>query len=242
LTAALVIGGAGHAFAQECPRSDPAGPGTPSRVRTLEGRLVFHDDIRGYFELKLDRPQCGEGSVQLTADKYASLEVFRGCRVSSTGIIDFSPTGYYSLEEFQFVTRIEPAGACSRQAPFPDYSRAKPAPSVRAYRVDMHVDYRPGDHPVEFRITSAGRELRPWQAYASYDLTGGMVLYGHCADGFVIDDVFGTAQARPSHFDEPGTPADMAAFDPENAADAGKRDLRLGYTCVRQPHGERRKK
>jgi hypothetical protein len=38
------------------------------------------------------------------------------------------------------------------------------------------------------------------------------------------------------HFDEPRTPEDMAAFDPESAAAAGKTDLHLGYTCIREPH------
>jgi hypothetical protein len=66
-------------------------------------------------------------------------------------------------------------------------------------------------------------------------LTGGFVLYGHCAEDFVLDKVFGTAQAKPSHFDEPRTPDDMAAFDPESAAASGKKNLHLGYTCVRQP-------
>jgi len=89
--------------------------------------------------------------------------------------------------------------------------------------------------PVVFRVTSAGKELQPWQAYASYDLTGGFVLYGHCGDGFVIDKVFGTPEAHPSHFDEPRDPADMAAFDPKSAAASGKKVMHLGYTCVRNP-------
>jgi hypothetical protein len=98
----------------------------------------------------------------------------------------------------------------------------------------MHVNYEPGDHPIVFRVTSAGKELRPWQAYASYSLTGGFVLYGHCGDGFVVDGVFGTPEAHPGHFDDPRSAGDMAAFDPESASAAGKKDLQLGYTCVRE--------
>jgi hypothetical protein len=98
----------------------------------------------------------------------------------------------------------------------------------------MHVNYEPGDHPIVFRVTSAGKELRPWQAYASYSLTGGFVLYGHCGDGFVVDRVFGTPEAHPGHFDDPQSAGDMAAFDPESASAAGKKDLQLGYTCVRE--------
>jgi len=134
---------------------------------------------------------------------------------------------------YQDVQAIESVGQCERQPPFPDYSKVKPNKAIRAYRVDMHVDYEPGDHPVVFRVTSAGKELRPWQAYASYDLTGGFVLYGHCGDGFVVGKVFGTPEARPRHFDDSRSSGDMAAFDPESAAAAGKKDLQLGYTCVR---------
>jgi hypothetical protein len=91
----------------------------------------------------------------------------------------------------------------------------------------MHVDYRPGDHPIVFDVRTGKRELRPWQAYASYMLTGSYVLYGQCAEGFAVDKVFGTPAARPSH-------VDSAAFDPESAAQVGKTDLNLGYTCIRE--------
>jgi hypothetical protein len=134
---------------------------------------------------------------------------------------------------YQDVRVIEPVGECQRQPLFPDYSKAKPDKAIRAYRVDMLVNYEPGDHPVAFFVTSAGKQLRPWQAYANYWLTGGFVLYGHCAEGFVVDKVFGTPEAHPGHFDDPRSPGDMATFDPESAAAAGKRDLRLGYTCLR---------
>jgi hypothetical protein len=41
------------------------------------------------------------------------------------------------------------------------------------------------------------------------------------------------AAGESGHFDEPRSPEDMAAFDPESAAAAGTKDLQLGYTCVR---------
>ena len=198
--------------------------------------MVFHDDIRGWFELKLEQPQCGQSSIQLisTQTKGTVLQVLRGCRVRSKGSLDFSWTGYYTLDVFQDVQQVEAVGKCERQLPFPDYSKVKPDKAVRSYQVEMLVDYEPGDHPIIFHVTNAGKELRPSQAYASYYLTGGFVLYGHCGDGFVVDDVFGTPEARPQHFDEPRTPDDMATFDPEGAAAAGKKLLRLGYTCVRE--------
>ena len=66
-------------------------------------------------------------------------------------------------------------------------------------------------------------------------MTGGFVLYGHCGEGFVVDTVFGTPEARPSHFDEPRSETDMASFDPETAAAHDVWDLHLGYTCIRAP-------
>jgi hypothetical protein len=202
----------------------------------LQGSLVYHDGIRKWFELRLIHPTCGQASIQLIALKnsWASLEVLRGCRVKSTGPIDFSTTGYYSLDTWQSVERIEAEEPCTRQLSFPDHSTDRPEQAIQEYRVEMHVEYALGDQPIVFRITSGGRELRPWQAYASYMLTGGEVLYGYCGEGFIIDRVFGTALANPAHFAEPHSSEDMAMFEPETAAAAGKSDLDLGYTCVRE--------
>ena len=232
---ALVICAVVTASGQVCPKPGEMGPSVKSEARTLEGQLVFHDDIRRWFELKLDQPQCGQTSIQLVRGErdWTPLEVLRGCRVRSMGAIDFSHTGYYSLDTYQFVEEIQSVGTCERKLPFPDYSGAVPDKAIRAYRVDMYINYEPGDHPIVFRVSSSGKELQPWQAYASYYLTGGFVLYGHCGDGFVVEKVFGTPQAKPGHFDEPRTTDDMAMFDPESAAASGKKDLHLGYTCVR---------
>lgn len=226
------------AIAQQCPKTSPTGPTIPSEKRTLEGLLVFHNGIRQWFELKLGQPQCGQRSVQLVRDEqrdWTPLEMLRGCRVRSRGAIDFSPTGYYSLDTYQSVDEIEPVGACTRKPLFPDYSKARPDKAISAYRVEMDVDYETGDHPIVFHVSSSSKELRPWQAYASYMLTGGFVLYGHCGEDFVVDKVFGTPEANPSHFTEPRDSGDMATFNPEGAAAAGKKHLRLGYTCVRNP-------
>jgi hypothetical protein len=220
---------------QQCPQSSAKEPDIPSQVRTLQGQLIYHDGIRKWFELKLDQPQCGQASIQLVQD-WKQLQILRGCRVSSKGQIYFSPTGYYSLDLSQTVAHIEPVGTCALQPLLPDDSiKPKPDKAVREYRVDMHVNYSPGDHPVLFRVTSAGKELQPWQAYASYMLTGGFVLYGLCGDGFVVDNVFGTPLASPSHFTESRDSGDMAMFEPESAAESGKTDLHLGYSCLRKP-------
>jgi hypothetical protein len=191
--------------------------------------------MRQWFELKLDKPQCGQTSIQVAPlEDSTHIEIFRGCRVRSRGELDYRITGYISLEMYQNLRTIEPIGKCERKAPFPDYSNAKPDSGIREYRVDMILNYKRGDHPIIFRVTNAGKELRPWQAYASYFLTGGSVLYGNCGEGFVVDKVFGTPEANPGHFDQE-SPDDMATFDPESAAAAGKWHLQLSYTCVRNP-------
>lgn len=223
--------------AQSCPQDSANGPANPSQPLTLQGKLVYHDGIRQWFELRLDQPQCSQSSIQVipNGDDWSPIQVLRGCRVRSTGEVYESPTGYYSLDLAQSVTTIEPVGTCTRQPLLPGESKAKPDPAIRQYRVEMDFLYASGDHPIHFRVTSAGKELHPWQAYASYTLTGGFVLYGHCANGFVVGKIFGTPQANPSHFTEPRDASDMAAYDPESAASSGQKNLHLGYTCIRKP-------
>jgi len=164
------------ALGQECPQSSKDGPSAPSEVRTLEGTMIYHDSIRQWFELKFDKPDCNQASIQLLGGEKlrTHLEVLRGCRVRTTGRLDISGTGYFSLDTFQSVQTIVPVGQCVAKPAFPDYSRANPDKTIRAFRVDMQIDYEPGDHPVVFRVTSAGRELHPWQAYANYWLTGSL--------------------------------------------------------------------
>lgn len=221
------------ARSQQCPTEVKDGPSQPSEARTLEGQLIYHDDIRQWFELKLDRSECGQPSIQLVPlddtrlqKGSNSLETLRGCRVRTKGTLDIPFTGYYSLDLFQEVKEIEPVGACTKQPPFPDYSKVKPDKSVRRYRVEMIIDYEPGDHPIQFHVTSKGKELHPWQAYANYMLTGEFALWGYCADDFVVGKAFGTPEAKPQVIE-------AAAFDPESAAAAGKTKLHLGYTCER---------
>jgi hypothetical protein len=238
----LFICAALPARGQQCPKENPNGPSQPSEARTLEGQLIYHDGIRKWFELKLERPECGQESVQLlqglhawAPDNPASLETLRGCRVRAKGALDLSPTGYYTLDLYQAVEEIEPVGECTKQPPFPDFSKARPDKSIRSYRVEMTIDYEQADHPIFFRVTSGGKELKPWQAYASYFLTGGFVLYGYCAKRFAVDRVFGDSEAAPDHFEGQGEPGDAAMFDPESAAGTAKKKLQLGYTCMRVP-------
>jgi hypothetical protein len=144
---------------QECPQANATGAITASQRRTLEGLLVFHDGIRQWFELKLNQPKCEQTSVELVRGErdWSPLQVLRGCRVRSKGAVDFSGTGYYSLDTYQSVDEIEPVGTCRQQSPLPDFSKAKPVKAIASYRVEMDVDYEPGDHPVLFYVSSRAK-------------------------------------------------------------------------------------
>ncbi len=229
---------------QQCPKENPNGPSQPSESRTLEGQLISHDGLRKWIELKLDRPVCGQESVELFPGRSAfysgspsALETFRGCRVRTEGFLGGPASGYYTLDINQSVGEIEPAGECTRKPPFPDYSKSKPDKSVRRFRVEMTIDYKQADRPIYFRVTSEGKELQPWQAYARYFLTGGYVLYGYCAKGFIVDQVFGDPAAGPQHFEARGDPDDSAMFGPPEgpSGESYKMKLHLGYTCARVP-------
>src|ERR1019366_2492556 len=169
-------------LAQQCPVEKKDGSTVASESRTLMGQLIYHNGLRQWFELKLDKPECNQTSIQLVAgegfapDYWSNFETMSGCRVTTKGELDFSPTGYYSLDVFQTISEINPIDPCAKQPPLPHEKKVKPNPSIRNYRVEMTLDVSPGDHPILYKVTSNGKELKPWQAYASYWLTGGFVL------------------------------------------------------------------
>lgn len=228
----------GIALGQQRSQATVKEPKIPSQAETLSGQLVFHDGLRKWFELKLDRAQFGEGSIQLIpgAEDPNPMLALRGCRVRSKGLIFSSPIGdpYYSLHTTQSVQHIEPVETCTLKPPIPSSGNGTaPDQDVHDYQVDMRVNSSPGDHPVIFRVSSAGKELQPWQAWARYELTRDFALNGLCDGGFVVDQVFGTLQARPAHLIVPQDSQNIAVFDLRSAALSGKTDLQLGYTCVR---------
>jgi hypothetical protein len=242
VAALLFVCAALPARGQQCPGENPNGSNQPSESRTLEGQLIYHDGMRKWIELKLDHPECGQKSIELFPGRSAfssgspsALETFRGCRVRTKGGLGGAASGYYTLDLNQGVEEIEVIGTCKKQPPSPDFSKAKPDKSIRSYRVEMTIDYEQADRPIFFRVTSEGKELRPWQAYARYFLTGGYVLYGYCANGFIVDQVFGDSEAMPQHFEERGSPYDAAFFDPDDTDGVVNKILHLGYTCKRVP-------
>lgn len=213
----------------ECPRQYSDGSYIDGYSRTLTGSLVFHDDLRQWLSLKLDAPVCGLQELELvhTDEMHPlKLEVFRGCHVAVTGILGLPATGYYSAELYQDVDRIEPAAGCVRKARFPDYSKLKPAPAIRSYRVAMWFNYG-SDGPLHATVTTGGRSLGPWQVYTSYFLTGEFAFYGYCADGFLMEHLAGTPAAKPWMVDN------YFAMDPESAAEKNVHEIKVGFTCTR---------
>jgi hypothetical protein len=225
------------AGAQSCPEENPNGPSKESASRTLTGKVVYHNEIRQWFGLQLDKPVCGLTEIQLLQGGGAFevdesnahlIETYRGCSVTVQGALGIPGTGYYSAELYQNVDKIDPALDCVRQPAFPDYSKAKPDPSVHNYRVSMHLDYSARGGHIVFTARSRNRLLIPWQAYANYWFTGGYVLYAYCTDGFEIGSFKGTPEAKP------WLPDNSIAMDPESAAEKHITQLRLDYTCHRE--------
>lgn len=220
------------ATAQSCPSANPNGPSKDSAPQTLSGKLVYHDGLRQWLGLQLDAPTCGQKEIQLIPAEidephWRLLDVLRGCRVTVQGPLGLSPTGYYSTDLYQTADKIEPGPGCVRQPAFPDYSKSKPDPSIRSYRVAVRIDYL-GDH-IPITARNGNRILTPWQAYANYQLTGGFGLYAFCADGFDVIHFTGTPEAKPWLIDT------YLAMDPETAAQKHVTHLRLDYTCRRDP-------
>jgi hypothetical protein len=222
------------AGAQECPREGATGPSVASVPRSLTGLVVYHDELRQWLELKLDTPVCGVHSVQLLRSMGAfevdegnarKLEMWRGCHITTRGPLGVPGTGYYSADQYQDVTAIRPSADCVKKTPLPDYSHAKPATDVRSYQVTMHLDYAARGGHIDVQVRSGRRALQPWQAYASYWLTGGYVFYGNCADNFNLSSLNATSQAHPSQTDN------QAEMDPESAAAAGVKQLNMSFSC-----------
>jgi hypothetical protein len=236
LACALVGWAAASALGQDNPRpKETARDDCFSESQTLAGELVFHDGIRQWIELRLNQPRCGQSSIELFPWNSSRLQELRGCRVRTTGLLGGAASGYYTLEVNQTPDQIEPIGKCDLKAPFADYSQARPDKAIGGYRVEMRINAGLRDLPIRVRTLSSGKELRPWQAYASYFLTGGWVLYCKCGEGFVVDRVYGSQQVGPAHFNDPRTPDDRATFFPPwKPVVAGVKDLRLVYTCVRE--------
>lgn len=225
-------------YAKDCAFLRSVDTSILSQPQSLRGTMVQHHGLRPWLELRLDRAYCQQAQIQVIPDGKPAIDLprYRGCKVQTSGQLFTAPSAYYSSPVVQAVETIETINRCQLSPPTLDYSQYRPHEKLNAYRVDMRLRYADAGHDtsIHFSISNGKKRYRPWQAYASYMFTGGLVLYGYCADGFMVDRVFGDALARPQHFDERGAEGDMAQFDPETAAASGKHHLHLTYTCVRR--------
>jgi hypothetical protein len=62
---AIALLAAGAAEAQECPSTDKTAPVEASQQSALHGTLVFHDELRKWLGIKLDRQACGQSEIEI---------------------------------------------------------------------------------------------------------------------------------------------------------------------------------
>ena len=83
LIAVLCLAAVRSAKAQSCPMDSQPGPARPSVSRMLSGKVVYHDEIRKWFELSLDAPVCGEKKLQLLVDqRWIAIASRCGCNIA----------------------------------------------------------------------------------------------------------------------------------------------------------------
>jgi len=167
------------ALAQEpsCPNYDKYKDLDAPKPSVLHGTIQFHDEIRQWLGLKLDKPACNESDIQLVtmkSDGYRQMKTFVGCAVSVTGMLFQGATGYYSAD-LAIDPKIKPDAGCHRAGLEPDPATVSIPAKLRQYKVSITVDYRGKGH-VDRRAwnnNSPQESLEPWQTYIDYTMTGG---------------------------------------------------------------------
>lgn len=211
------------ALGQSCPApGQHGGSGAASGPSTLHGNLVFHDELRQWLGLKLDRPTCGQTDIQLIfvdAKAWRSAASFRGCAITLTGTLFYAPTGYFSAEMAVSLPALKPDSSCHPFPVEPDPTTTPIPLDLKRFGASITVDYRGNGH-VSVRVwESANKQaLQPWEAFVHYHLIQGKhynltgaedVIWFGCRGDFRISDLKQTPQA-PNGFiqnepDSPGT-------------------------------------
>ncbi len=181
---------------QTCPTAAESEQGSgAAEPSVLHGRLVYHNDLRRWLGLKLDKPACGQGEIQLVfadAALWRRAEALRGCSLTVTGDIFDSPTGYYSADLAISDPVIHPDSGCHPFPVKPDLSTVPIPSGVQLYNVSINVDYRGKGH-VTVHVSegpNGATPLGPWQAYAHYMLTGGAdVIWFGCQKEFHLGHI-----------------------------------------------------
>jgi hypothetical protein len=178
--------------AQNCPGPD----GSVPAASTLHGVVQYHDDLRQWIGLNLDKPACGQSEIQLTFSRtdHRAAKSISGCGATVSGSIFEGMTGHFSAELAIADPKIVPDRGCKPQPLEVDYSKVQPPRALQRYRASLSVDFSGKGHVEQhaWREQNQGAQntprktaLTPAPAYVHYMLAGsGEVLRFGCASGF----------------------------------------------------------
>jgi hypothetical protein len=171
----------------------PSGSGSLAKehakeVSSLHGKLIHHENLWQWHSLELDKKTCDWESVEVFSGKIDEKQIhrYRDCGVTITGRL-FFPNAGFVLGLAIDADKIQPDRDC-KPYPVEDLSKAPIPKTVRDYIVNIQVDYSNNHTDVKIRQSAQSMTLlTPWQAYASYYLTGvGTVIWFDCAKGFDV--------------------------------------------------------
>lgn len=196
--------------AQQCPVENTSGLGEARESSALHGTLIFHDELRQWLGISLDRPICGQTEIQLVFSNgraWREAEALRACAVTAIGKLYYSPTGYYSTATAVSDAIIRADPSCHPFPVKPDPSQASIPTKLMSFRARILVDFRGRGH-TEVKIWSGGGRqvpMKPWQTYVNFNLTGlEDVIWFSCRRGFHIKSVVQTPKAKDGIFlDDP---------------------------------------
>jgi hypothetical protein len=230
-------------YSQSCPKEDPHGRGEAPEFSSLHGTLQYHDELRQWLGLKLDRPACGEFEVQLVfikPDEWRRAESFRECTVMVSGKLYESPTGYYSADMAISDPELKPDPSCRPYPVKPDPTAARIPTDLRTFHASVTVDYR-GKGYVEvkaWRGEDRRVPLEPWQAFVNYSLTGSEdVMWFVCREDFQIKNITQDPKSPTGIFqDEPDlNSVVLQAMDAPNTVTFTCEKKRIARGAKRKP-------
>src|SRR5215471_14680408 len=135
----------GSSYAQSCPVQNSQGVGQALEASVLHGKLLYHEELRPWLGLQLDRPSCDENEVQFvfsdTAD-WRRAKSLRSCTVTASGKLYVSPTSYYEKNMAISDPTVTPDKSCQPSPAEGDFSAVPIPQELRTYRVSIKVDYR----------------------------------------------------------------------------------------------------
>lgn len=199
--------GSARSRAQLCPPGDGRTVDAP-KPATLHGRLVFHDNTRGWLGLKLEHPVCGQREIEIAFSSQHGWRYARslaGCEVSAEGKLSESVTAYYSTSLNLFDPKLQPGADCH-----PDTALSYPDVVIPAkvshYRVTVWIDVK-DQKPLRGEIVDLQRHVAlpgSWRYYAQVSMNGEEDLDLSCHDGFGLIS-FRSRPGSASSLFTPGT-------------------------------------